>query len=157
MGIWADTMGTPTTTKTAPKTKTSADTDAPLTLRTEDSPKTSGTELSETTRTVLSELFGASAAAREFVCELADNYKKDGMVDNEFRRVFVKKDDPEGDYLLDEDKALDKWGVDGYDSVFRLVTGKKLGRKATTDEVARLIRLEAERKRKARKAAKEEK
>ena len=156
MGFFSDTVGTSgkATPTTTPKKKAKpVDPDGSITLKGEAATTTGDSAgLSETTRKVISELFGASAAARAFVCELADGYKKAGVVDNDFRRCFVHKDAPEGDYFLDEDKALDKW-EDEYISVYRLVTGKKLGRVATPEEAKKLIRLDAERKRKAREKA----
>lgn len=92
----------------------------------------------------------ATPETRNKVKELAEQITSEELL---FHRVFVKKGEEEGDYFADEDQAMEEWGAEGYTLVFRLITGKKLGRVASKEEHEKLIKLESARKRKQREAA----
>ena len=155
MGFLSETLGNgnsnPTPkAKQGPKKKSApADADAPIKL------KSNTAELGDfSVNDATAQLAEDLARIPDVRRRLEKLFKEEPLVTSQwFRRVFVKKDAPEGDSFKDEDKALDEWGADGYTQVFRLVEDGGLGRVATTEETVELIRLAAERKRKLRKSS----
>ena len=116
------------------------------------------------------EYFGmATAATRQKVKDMARRI--DESEEDEFCPVWVKKDAPTGDYILTkmsksssdyktseelEAEAAQKWGVDGYTRVYRVVESNdplKLAEEiATKEQVAEILKQQAARKKKAREA-----
>lgn len=120
----------------------------------------------------LLEYFGmATAATRQKVKDMAMRINE--AEEDEFCPVWVKKDAPTGDYILTkmkkgaegykspeelEAEAVEKWGPDNYVRVYRAVESEdplKLTEEiATKEQVAEILKQQAERKKKAREAKK---